>query len=158
MKKILIAMLIIIAGMIVWLYWPHTVLEPEFVTIRDLQLKQTGEFEAEARATAVFFNPNKIEATLLNTELKVYSNGTMIGSVSQTDVSPIPPLSEFDFPLLFRVNALEVAYSQGLSSMVEKILNENREIPIEIEGYCRVKVRDQVFRIPVHHRDVIRFK
>lgn len=158
MKKILIAMLIVIAGMIVWLYWPGTIREPEFITIRDMQLKQTGQFEAEAKATAVFFNPNKIEATLLNTELKVYSKGSMIGLVSQTDVSAIPPMSEFDFPLLFRVNALEVAYSQGLSSMVEKVLNEDRQIPIEIEGYCRVKAKDQVFRIPVHHRDVIRFK
>lgn len=157
MKKILIAMLILIAGMIVWLYWPGAIREPEFITIRDMQLRQTGEFEAEARATAVFFNPGKIEATLLNTELKVYSKGSMIGLVSQTDVSPIPPISEFNFPLLFRVNALEVAYSQGLSSMVEKMLNEDREIPIEIEGYCRVKVKDKVFRIPVHHHDVIRF-
>jgi len=158
MKKILVAMLIVIVGMLVWFYWPGTIREPEFITIRNMQLRQTGQFEAEAKATAVFFNPNKIEAVLLNTELKVYSKESMIGQISQTDVSRIPPMSEFDFPLRFRVNALEVAYSQGLSSMVEKMLNENREIPIEIKGYCRIKAKDQIFSVPVHHRDVIRFK
>ena len=158
MKTFLIIMLLLLVGMITLLYWPATIKQPEFVAVRDFEVTKTGEYTAEARATAVFYNPNSVKATLLNTEIKIFSQDVRIGSLSQTKISEIPPLSQFEVPLVFNINGLELAYNQGLSGLVATALDKNREIPIEIDGYCRIKAIKEVYTVPVKYKDKLSFR
>jgi LEA14-like dessication related protein len=160
MKKLLL-FLVLIAVVIIagkWIYDIRSFKEPVFRDIRNLQvIKLEGQL-AEISADALFNNPNSFTATLLNTELKVYSNDVLLGQVSQTHITEIPAESDFDIPLTFKVDLLKLGMSQGISGMVENLMNDERLIPVRFEGYCRIRNEDATYKIPITYEDKLVFK
>ncbi len=159
MKRLLVAIVILFAlGIGLYLYFVNTFKEPVFLSIRDLKvIRQEGNL-AEISAIAVFDNPNDLSATLLNTELKAYSNDVQVGFVSQTNITDIPPAARFEVPFRLTVDLLKLGMSQSISGLVEKLINEERDLPIRFEGYCRIKNGETNYKIPVTYEDKLRFK
>lgn len=128
------------------------------MTMKDIRVLRFEGQTGEVSAIAVFNNPNTYGAVLLNTELKVYSNDILLGQVSQTQLTDIKALSDFEIPLKFTVDLLKLGMSQGISGMVENLMNEERIIPVKFEGYCRIRSKDRIYRIPVTYDDKLIFK
>jgi LEA14-like dessication related protein len=160
MKKVLVLLLILLVGISVWSYFHflHTFKEPVFVGIRDIKVLKVEDQVAEVSAIVVFNNPNEISAKLLNTELKAYSNDVLVGQISQTQLSDIPAATDFEIPFRFSVDLVKLGMSQSISGMVEKLMNEERVIPIRFDGYCRIRNKENTYRIPVSYEDKLVFK
>jgi LEA14-like dessication related protein len=160
MKRLLILGFLILAGLAVW-SWVHffkSFKEPVFITIKDIKIHKMEGTVAEVSGIAVFNNPNAISAKLLNTELKAYSNDVQVGQISQTNISDIPAGMNFEVPLKFNTDLLKLGMSQSLSGIIEKMLNEVREVPIRFEGYCRIKNNETIYKIPITYEDKLIFK
>ncbi len=156
-KKIIILAVILALGITAWFVF-NPFKEPTFITIRDIEIEKMEGNIASIKAIAVFNNPNNLDATLLNTELKVYSNSAYIGNVSQTGLSEIKARSDFDIPLHFQVDLLKLGYSQSLAGLVENALNKEKVLPIKFDGYCRIKTLGAVHKIPVEFEDKLKFE
>ncbi|MDI1234585.1 MAG: hypothetical protein PSX81_09910 [bacterium] len=157
LRKILIIVVLIIAGIAGWLYF-NPFKEPVFVAIKTIEVEKIEGNIAEVNAVAVFNNPNSIEATLLNTELKVFSNDALIGHVSQTSLTNIQSNSNFEIPLHFQIDLVKMGYSQSISGLLDNILNKQKVFPVKFDGYCRIKTFGTVHKIPVEFADELKFE
>ncbi len=156
-KKIIIFSVILIGAFIAWrVYNPFK--EPTFVAINAFAIEKMEGQVANVKATAVFNNPNDLDATLLNTELKVYSNGAFVGNISQTAITPIMAKCNFELPLYFKIDLLKLGYSQSIGGLLENALNKEKAFPVRFEGYCRIKTLGAVHKIPIEFADEIKFQ
>ncbi len=157
LKKSIILIAITSVIIIAWQLF-NPLKEPTFKNIKSIEMDSLNGNIVNVRAIAVFNNPNSMEATLLNTELKVYSNDAFVGNVSQTDISEIAPKCDFELPLYFQIDLLKLGYSQSLAGLLENALNKEKVIPIRFEGYCRIKTLGATHKIPITFEDKLRFK
>ncbi len=156
-KKILILIALIIAGIAGWLYF-NPFKEPTFVAIKTIEVVKIDGNIADVNAIAVFNNPNSLEATLLNTELKVFSNDASIGHVSQTALTTIQSNANFEIPLHFKIDMVKMGYSQSLGGLIENALNKQKVFPVKFDGYCRIKTFGTVHKIPIEFADELKFE
>lgn len=156
-KKILILLVLIIAGIVAWLYF-NPFKEPTFVAIKTIEVVKIEGNIADVNAIAVFNNPNSMEATLLNTELKVFSNDASIGHVSQTALTNIQANTNFEIPLHFKIDLVKMGYSQSLGGLLENVLNRQKVFPVKFDGYCRIKTFGTVHKIPIEFADELKFE
>lgn len=160
MKRLLLpsAILFIIATGIIWYFIKkNTITAPEFIGIKSIELLEIKEEKANASSILIFHNPNKMEAQLINTQIKVYSEDVYVASVSQTGLTHIQAEKDFEVPFQFEFDMLKFGMSKGLSGLIGQALSNEKQIPLRFEGYCRVKVADEVFKIPVNYEETLRF-
>lgn len=159
MKKLLLVFLVL-AGLSawIWIYFLTSFKEPVFVGMKDIHVVRSEGTLAEVLAVAVFNNPNTISATLINTELRVYSNDVLVGQVSQTHVSEIPGQKDFEVPLKFTTDLLKLGMSQSISGLLEKVISEERMVPLRFDGYCRIKSGGETYKIPISYEDKLMFR
>lgn len=161
MKRIFLpaAILIIIATGVIWYFIKkNTITAPEFIGIKSIELLEIKEEKAIATSVLVFHNPNKIEAQLINSQIKVYSEEIHVASISQTGQSHIEAEKDFEVPFQFEFDMLKFGLSKGLSGLLGQALSNEKQIPLRFEGYCRVKVGDEIFKIPVNYEETLHFK
>ncbi len=156
-KKIIILLVLILAGVAAWFYF-NPFKEPTFVAIKTIEVVKIEGNIADVNAIAVFNNPNSLEATLLNTELKVFSNDASIGHVSQTALTSIQSNSNFEIPLHFKIDLVKMGYSQSLGGLIENALNRQKVFPVKFDGYCRIKTFGTVHKIPIEFADELKFE
>lgn len=108
-----------------------------------------------AVSEAVFFNPNKIGAIILNTELNVHSNGIKVADISQTNNAEAKPESEFILQVNYAIDLKKLLNSQGLSGLISSALS--RSCKLEFNGYCRIMVREKIYKIPISSEQTINF-
>lgn len=157
LKKLFILIILLLTGALVWLFY-NPLKEPSFVRIRQLTVDTMVGNIATVKAIAVFNNPNTLDAQLLNTELKAYSNDAFIGTVSQTAITTIPGNSDFDVYLTLKADVMKLGYSQSLSGLLTNALSRTKEVPVKFEGYCRIKILGAVHKIPVSFEDKLKFE
>lgn len=132
--------------------------EPEFLGIENLEFERSeGEIQT-LKLNIILKNPNKFRAQLLNMEIDVYSEEVKIADIAETKVLDIPTNTPFPVPLTVRVNAKTLLESQGISGLLEKLLNSKREILLKFEGYIRIKIKNQIYKIPVNFHENIQIK
>ncbi|MEZ4805271.1 MAG: hypothetical protein R2852_07260 [Bacteroidia bacterium] len=149
---------IIVASIFIYRLLSQTVLEPKFIDLRDIEIGEVIDQKVSIRANAYFYNPNTFSAQILNTELKAYSNDVMVASISQTSLSEVGAKKHFIVPIKFDVDLLKLGMSQSLSGLVNQILSEEKVIQIKFTGYCRIKSRSRVFKIPIEYEDEFHIK
>lgn len=157
-KRLLIGITVLVILAVVLYIRNQSFKEPEFIGLRDLQLNQMNGFKASLSGTAVFMNPNRSEAELLNTELKIRSNGVHVAGISQNGLVRIAKESEFSVPFKAEADLLKLGLSQSVSGILDKALSKDRSIPLEFEGYCRVRIGREIVRIPVHYSETIQIR
>jgi LEA14-like dessication related protein len=159
MKKTLLILLIL--GFILWgAYWFFLgrISAPEFLSINIDSTEMISLDKAIVLGRVKFFNPNLTDATLLNTEIKAYSNGVYISQISQTNKVDIQSKQNFEVPIRFEVNPMQLGLSQSLSGLFENVLNKKKTIPVKFDGYCRIKTLSTIQKIPFVYEDNIEFE
>jgi LEA14-like dessication related protein len=136
----------------------QAVLEPKFIDLRDIEIGEVIDQKVTVHANAYFYNPNTFSAQILNTELKAYSNDVMVASISQTELTEVGANKHFVVPIKFDVDLLKLGLSQSLSGLVNQILSEEKTIHIKFTGYCRIKSKSSVFKIPIEYEDEFHIK
>ncbi|MDP2176589.1 MAG: hypothetical protein Q8K70_11830 [Bacteroidota bacterium] len=159
MKKVIIitVIVILVTGFANWFFFGK-LKAPEFLTIEIDSTEIINLDKAVVIGRVKFFNPNLRDASLLNTEIKAYSNGVFISQISQTNKVEINAQQNFEVPIRFEVNPLQLGLSQGLSGLFENALNKKKSIPIKFDGYCRIKTFNTVQKIPFIYEDKIEFE
>lgn len=152
----LILALILIGSFFIFLFkWNAA--KPRFVKIDNIVIQESDLDKAKISADVFLFNPGYVTATLLNTELQVSTEDLRVATISQTQSVDIPSNSEFKIPVSCKVDFIKLGMSQGLASLLEKALNEKRNIKLKFEGYCNVRYNGKNIRIPVTHEETVRF-
>lgn len=159
MKKtlLIILLLVIVLSGVYWFLFGK-VKAPEFLSIDIDSTEMISLDKAIVMGRVKFFNPNITDATLLNTEIKAYSNGVFISQISQTNKVDINAQENFEVPIRFEVNPLQLGLSQGLSGLFENVLNKKKTLPIKFDGYCRIKTLNRIQKIPFIYEDKIEFE
>ncbi len=158
LKKILILIVLLVVGIAAWLYFFKPIKEPVFLNMKIISIDKIENNNARIQVVAIFDNPNPIGATLLNTELKAFSNGVAIGNVSQTAISTINAKSKFEVLLTLNVDLLKAGLSQSISGLLENVLKKEKIIPIKFDGYCRIKTFNTIHKIPIVFEDKLKFE
>ena len=150
-KKIIIILLIILIPIgIYWIYTFNKIEAPEFIEVKFLNTDVVAFDNVEIEGEVTFFNPNYKDCKLLNTELKASANGVFLGHIVQLEKVKIPSNAPFSIPLKMKVNPVQIGLTEGISSLVEKALNQNKSFKIYIEGYSRIKVGETVYKVPIN--------
>jgi hypothetical protein len=149
-KKIIFSILIILIPIsIYWIYTFNKIEAPEFVEVKFLNTEVVAFDNVEIDGVVTFFNPNYKDCKLLNTELKASANGIFLGHIVQIEKVEIPSNAPFYIPLKMKVNPVQIGLTEGISSLVEKALNQNKSFKLYIEGYSRIKVGETIYKVPI---------
>lgn len=149
-KKVIISILIILLPIsIYWIYTFNKIEAPEFVEVKFLNTEVVAFDNVEIDGVVTFFNPNYKDCKLLNTELKASANGIFLGHIVQIEKVEIPSNAPFSIPLKMKVNPVQIGLTEGISSLVEKALNQNKSFKLYIEGYSRIKVGETIYKVPI---------
>jgi len=149
-KTIIILLIILIPIGIYWIYTFNKIEAPEFIEVKFLNTDVVAFDNVEIEGVVTFFNPNYKDCKLLNTELKASANGVFLGHIVQLEKVEIPSNATFSIPLKMKVNPVQIGLTEGISSLVEKALNQNKSFKIYIEGYSRIKVGETVYKVPIN--------
>lgn len=149
-KKAIISLLIILIPILFyWVYTFNKIEAPEFVEVKFLNTEVVAFDNVEIEGEVTFFNPNYKDCKLLNTELKASANGVFLGQIIQLEKVEIPSNANFSIPLKMKVNPVQIGLTEGISSLVEKALNQNKSFKLLIEGYSRIKVGETIYKVPI---------
>ncbi len=149
-KNTIISILIILIPIsIYWIYTFNKIEAPEFVEVKFLNTEVVAFDNVEIDGVVTFFNPNYKDCKLLNTELKASANGIFLGHIVQIEKVKIPSNAPFSIPLKMKVNPVQIGLTEGISSLVEKALNQNKSFKLYIEGYSRIKVGETIYKVPI---------
>ena len=149
-KRILIILLIVLIPFgIYWIYTFNKIEAPEFIEVKFVNTEVVAFDNVEIDGVVTFFNPNYKDCRLLNTELKASANGIFLGHIIQLEKVEIPSNAPFSIPLKMKVNPVQIGLTEGISSLVEKALNQNKSFKLFIEGYSRIKVGETIYKVPI---------
>lgn len=149
-KPIFLLLIILIPFSIYWLYTFNKIEAPEFVEVKFLKTDVVAFDNVEIEGVVTFYNPNYKDCKLLNTELKASANGIFLGHIVQTEKVEIPSNASFSIPLKMKVNPVQIGLTEGISSLLEKALNQNKSFKLYIDGYSRIKVGENIYKVPIN--------
>lgn len=150
MKKwSIIASSVLIVVFLVYVFLNTKIKQPEYIGVKSFSYNLISERELMVNIDLAFKNNNNFKALLINSNFKVSVDDVQIGSVSQTNVTKIDAMDTFNIPLVFKIDPLKFGLSQGVSGVLSMALDSERKIEARFTGYCRVKVSDEIYEIPV---------
>ena len=149
-KPIFLLLIILIPFSIYWLYTFNKIEAPEFVEVKFLKTDVVAFDNVEIEGVVTFYNPNYKDCKLLNTELKASANGIFLGHIVQTEKVEISSNASFSIPLKMKVNPVQIGLTEGISSLLEKALNQNKSFKLYIDGYSRIKVGENIYKVPIN--------
>jgi LEA14-like dessication related protein len=121
------------------------------VHIRSVDLGKDGKTPV-LKADAILYNPNKGSLRLKEIDLDILLNDKSAARIDQKLNAQIKGQSEFTVPL-------EVQLALGDSGLLDTLLNlfGGKKYNIRFTGKIKVSVGGFPVKIPVEHRDEIRF-
>ena len=150
MKKwSIIALSVLIISVLVYIIINTKIKQPEFIGVKSFKYNLISERELIVDIDLAFKNNNNFKAVLINSSFKVSVDDLQVGSVSQTNVARIEAMDTFNIPLVFKIDPLKLGLTQGVSGVLSMALDSERSIEARFTGYCRVKVSDKIYEIPV---------
>ncbi len=121
--------------------------DPEFRKIENLQLGSIKQGKINLTADAVFFNPNKVGATLQSTDLSVFIKEIEVGKVKQGQEVEVPANSEVRLPLEADIETKDILGNLG--GVLGALLKQ--ELEVHIKGNAVVKAMGIPVPVPVNH-------
>ncbi|MBL7850526.1 MAG: LEA type 2 family protein [Cyclobacteriaceae bacterium] len=148
MKRILVAFLLAVAFQACTPKEPVVLRE---VHIRSVELGRDGKGPL-LKADAILYNPNKGSLRLKEIDLDILLNEKPAATIDQELNAQIKGQSEFTVPL-------EVQLTLSDSGLLDTVLSlfGGKKYSIRFTGKIKVKVGGFPVKIPVDHRDEIRF-
>ncbi len=156
-KKYFILFLIISLIVLVTLkfFIKKEIKQPEFKRIDNISIINSSQSKMVLSANMVFYNPNKKNALLLNTYLKIFSKEIQIGTISSQEVTELNKLSEVSIPTIIELDLNNLKSSQNLSELLETVLNDSKGLEVTFKGDVKVSVGKMNFTIPINHKEII---
>ncbi len=125
--------------------------QPEFRNIENLQLGSLKGGKLTLTADAIFFNPNKVSATLKSTDLDVFIKEMTVGKILQSNEVEVPANSEVRVPLSADVTVGELLGNLG--GVLGALLKQ--ELDVHIKGNATIKALGVPVTVPVDHIETV---
>ena len=103
------------------------------------------------KGDAIFFNPNKLKATLKEIKVEVLVDGKKAALVDQQMELLVPGNSDFTVPIEAKLDIKEF----GLIDAVIGFFG-GKSYQIEMTGYLRVKARGVMIKVPVKYSQEVK--
>lgn len=150
MKKwTIITLSVITIVVVIYILITSKIKQPEFIGVKSFDYELKSERELIVNIDLTFKNKNNFKALLINSNFKVFVEDVDVGSVSQTKITKINAMDTFNIPVSFKLDPLMFGLSQGVSGVISMALDPERKVEARFTGYCRVKVSDKIYEIPV---------
>jgi LEA14-like dessication related protein len=121
---------------------------PEYLGFRDLRFEKFSMDESLLYTNLAFYNPNPFNMQLNQADISVYLNDELANHYVMDSTIYIPKKDSFLVPLNLRLNPRLL-----LGSAIKMLLNNN-QVKIRIEGNVKVRRGGVGFTIPVHYEEL----
>ena len=130
---------------------------PEFKSIQNIESLGNEGLRYRFKADLQFYNPNRRQAELLNTEIRIFCEDLETATAHQIENVQINPDADFIVPIDFEVDAFHLARSQTLSGILDQVMSKEKKIKVIFKGYTRVRISGEIFKIPIDQEEILRF-
>ena len=121
---------------------------PEYLGFRDLKFQRFSMNESLLQANVAFYNPNPFNMQLKRADINVFLDDKQTNHYVLDSTIEIPKKDTFEIPLNLKLNP-----QQLLGSAVKMLMNNN-QIKIRLEGSVRVKRSGVSFTVPVRYEEM----
>ena len=121
---------------------------PEYLGFRDLTFDKLSMDESSLHTNLAFYNPNPFNMQLNRADITVYLNDELANHYVMDSTIYIPKKDTFLVPLNLRLNPRLL-----LGSAIKMLLNNN-QVKIRLEGNVKVKRGGVGFTVPVHYEEM----
>lgn len=122
-----------------------------FKAVNNLMLDVGLSGQPSLKGDALFFNPNKIKATLKEISVEVLVDGKKAALVDQMMELLVPGNSNFTVPIEAKLDIKEF----GLIDAVIGFFG-GKSYQVEMVGYLRLKVRGVTVKVPVRYKQEVK--
>ena len=129
---------------------------PEWVRMDSLKAESFSFTKITLVSDAVFYNPNDIGFTLVDSDIKVFVNGVEVGTAKQNKEVKAVSKGKFIVPLtvVFSPKLLIKSNADLLNGTLSKILSG--EVDVNYKGTFSLKKAGIPFTIPIEHTDKLK--
>ena len=130
---------------------------PKWVRMDSLKAESFSFKQIILVSDAVFFNPNDIGCTLVDSDIKVFVNGAEVGTAKQNKEVKAVSKGEFIVPLTVNFSPKKLISSNAdlLNGTLSKILSG--EVDVQYKGTFSLKKAGIPFTVPIDHSDKLKF-
>ncbi len=121
---------------------------PQYLGFRDLKFERFSMNESTLRARVAFYNSNPFRMELKRADINVFLDDKQTNHYVLDSTIEIPKKDTFEVPLNLKLNP-----QQLLGSAVKMLMNNN-QVKIRLEGSVRVKRSGVSFTVPVHYEEM----
>lgn len=121
---------------------------PEYLGFRELRFEKLSMDESLLHTNLAFFNPNPFSMQLKKADINVYLNDELANHYVMDSTIFIPKKDSFLVPLNLRLNPRLL-----LGSAIKMLLNNN-QVKIRLEGNVKVKRSGVGFTVPIHYEEL----
>ena len=122
-----------------------------FKSVNNLALDVGLSGNPVLKGDAIFFNPNKMKATLKEVKVEVLVDGKKAALVDQQMELLVPGNSDFTVPIEAKLDIQEF----GLIDAVIGFFG-GKSYQIEMSGFLRVKARGVTLKVPVKYKEEVK--
>jgi LEA14-like dessication related protein len=150
-RLIMIAVVVLSAGLYAAYYFLYQDY-PYFQTLRKVKVTEFTAKNIRVTADVVCFNPNKVGATVSDSEFDVYANGKLVSHVKQGGGAKIVADGEFIIPVVVNFSPAKVFQPKDLIG-VGFLALKNQNMELRYNGEVKVALAGQDISIPVDYQD-----
>jgi len=121
---------------------------PQYLGFRDLKFKRFSMNESTLQAQVAFYNSNPFSMQLKRADINVFLDDKQTNHYVLDSTIEIPKKDTFEIPLNLKLNP------QQLLGSALKMLMNNNQVKIRLEGSVRVKRSGVSFTVPVHYEEM----
>ena len=127
--------------------------QPEFVSIKSLQVQEMTDQKVTLAGEAVLHNPNGFSVTVKEIDINVTVNEKAVGKVNQIGDIKVPAKEDFVVPLVIDFAPKDV-YDNLLSGLMSVITKG--KLDVYYQGSIRMKAAGITFNVPIDHTDEVK--
>ena len=121
---------------------------PEYLGFRDLRFEKFSMDESILHSSLAFYNSNPYAMQLNKADINVYLNDDLANHYVMDSTIYIPKKDSFFIPLNLRLNPRLL-----LGSAIKMLMNNN-QVKIRLEGNVKVKRSGVGFTVPIHYEEL----
>ncbi|MDP4213906.1 MAG: LEA type 2 family protein [Bacteroidota bacterium] len=121
---------------------------PEYLGFRDLKFEKFSMDESILHTDLAFYNSNPFSMQLNRADIDVYLNDDLANHYVMDSTIYIPKKDSFSIPLNLRLNPRLL-----LGSAIKMLMNNN-QVKVRLEGNVKVKRSGVGFTVPIHYEEL----
>ena len=128
--------------------------EPSFERLENFNASYGENEDITIKVDAIFFNPNKVGATLSEVNVAVEINSIQLGDFERYTEVIIPKNNHFTVPLSFNFPLKKLYENGGLGKLLSIITKQSFEL--NYKGYVKVKIAGVTFNVNLDERKTVK--